>query len=739
MDRSAMTTSASEQLRPPRSQGAELARLFSPRSIAIIGASADPAKFSGRFVPYLQRHGFAGAIYPINARRDDIGGVRCYPELGAVPGEVECVIYAAAAGEAQQALAACASKGVRLIVMTSAGFAERGDDEGRRMESALADLARRSGARLLGPNCVGFLNAVQGIAAAAAAAFEWEPPLPRGRIGVASQSGGLAMASIILGGWSEGIGFSHVLSTGNEADLDIVDAGRFLLQEENTDAICLTIEAVRDGPAFLEFLQDAQRAGKPVVVLKTGKSDIGQQMAASHTGALAGSHEVFAALAQRHGVALVEDLDELWQVAQMFAKLRAGGKLAPRSGKFAGDGCAACSVSGGHIGLLADMAAHLGMRFPELAAATQERLRQALGKTGPVINPVDMSGGSVSDHGAWARSLVPLLEDPAVTVGLPILTAAKNYDSVCADLQRLAQEHEKPLIVTWAGASFEGQGKRALQRSDLPLFPTPGRTAGALAALDAWQRVHAHAKTAASRGGTPAPPHPLIAAAAQAGRKVLTERESKQVLQELGFPVTRECLARSAEEAVVLSREIGFPVVLKGEHPAIAHKTEAGMVRLGVRDEEQVRAAFAEIMDRMAQAVAGQQANGVLVAEMAGPGIEFMMGARRDPVFGPMVMFGVGGIFVEALQDARLAPAPLDAVQARALVQGIRGAALLRGARGRPPADIEQLAQLLCRLGDFAVANAAYVSDVDLNPLVLLNRPGENLCLLDALIVLGER
>ena len=717
-----------------RSTGRELAPLFAPRSIAIIGASADPAKFSGRFVPYLLRHGYAGTIYPINARRDEIAGVKCYPSLDAIPGSVDCVIYAASADDAPRALAACAARQVRLIVMTSAGFSERGDDEGRRREAELVALARKSGARVLGPNCVGFLNTHGHVAGAAAAAFEWEPPLPVGGIGVASQSGGLAMASIILGGWAEGIGFSHVLSTGNEADLDIADAGRFLLQDEDTHAICLTIEAVRDGAAFLQFLDEALLARKPVVILKTGRSDLGQQMAASHTGALAGSHDVFTAIARHHGATLVDDLDDLWQVAQMFAKLRKAGKLAAQGGRFAGEGCAASSVSGGHIGLLADLAADLGMQFPALSQATQQRLREGLGKEGEIHNPVDMSGGSVSDHGTWARVLGPLLDDPAITVGLPIMTAAKNYDAVSADLQKLATKHAKTVIVTWAGESFQGEGKAVLQRGALPLFPTPGRTARGLAALDAWQRAHAaRTSRAATKVGEP---HPLVVAAAQAGRAALTERESKQVLADLGFPVTRERLARTVDEAVGLAKEIGYPVVLKGEHPAIAHKTEAGIVRLGLRDEAQVREAFAQVVDRMAGAAPGRPAHGVLVAEMVPGGIELAMGAHRDPVFGPLVMFGVGGVFVEALRDTVLSLPP-SAAQARAMLERIRAASLLKGARGRHPADLDELASLLVRLGAFAAANAAFVSELDINPLVLLDRPGDNLRVLDALIVLA--
>ena len=717
-----------------RSDPAEIARLFAPRSIAIVGASADPAKFSGRFVPYLQRHGYRGALYPINARREEIGGLRCYPDLASVPGDVDCVIYAAAAEQANAMLAACAAKHVRLVVMTSAGFAERGDEHGRQLEAQLVGLAREAGARVLGPNCVGFLNTPAAIAGAAAAAFEWEPPLPRGQVGVASQSGGLAMATIIVGGWSEGIGFSHVISTGNEADLDLVDAGRFLLADPGTHCICLTVEAVRDGAGFLRFLADAQRAAKPVVVLKTGRSALGQQMAASHTGALAGSHEVFLAVARHHGVTVVDDVDALWQVAQMFAKLRASGRLLPVGGRFAGEGCAACSISGGHIGLLADLAADAGMRFPTLAEDTQRTLAQGLGKELPVPNPVDMSGGSVWDHSTWARTLGPLLEDPQVTVALPVLTVAKDYDTVSADLQRLALAQPKPILVTWAGDSFAGERKAALQRSALPLFATPGRTAGALVALDAWQRAHA------ASAGTDAPgvaePHPLVLAASEAGRTCLTERESKRVLADLGFPVTRERLARTAEEAMAAAREIGFPVVLKGEHPAIAHKTEAGLVRLALQDDRQVRAAFGELMDRMALAAPGEPANGVLVSEMVPSGIELMMGARRDPVFGPMVMFGLGGIHVEALRDTQLAPPP-DLRRARAMAEGIRAVPLLRGARGRAPADVDQLARLLVRLGEFASAHAAHVAELDINPLVLLDRPGDQLRVLDSLLVLS--
>lgn len=348
-----------------------------------------------------------------------------------------------------------------------------------------------------------------------------------------------------------------------------------------------------------------------------------------------------------------------------------------------------------------------------------------------------MSGGSVSDHGTWARTLTPLLEDPDIEVALPILTAAKDYDTVCADLHRLAAQHDKPIVVTWAGASFHGEGKRALQRGPLPVFWTPGRTARALVSLDDWQRSRFDASAPAPMR-PPMAVHPVVAAAARTGRPALTERESKAVLRELGFGVTRERLAGSADEAVEIARELGYPVVLKGEHPAIAHKTEAGVVALGLHDAAQVRAAWSRIAERMTASQPDSAAHGVLVAEQVSPGIELMMGARRDPVFGPIVMFGVGGVFVEALGDVRLEPASIAPAQARTLIESIRSVALLRGARGRAPADVDLLAELLCRLGAFAMSHASIVSDVDVNPLVLSDRSGVAPCALDALIVLGE-
>lgn len=713
---------------------ADVGRLLKPRSIAIIGASADASKFSGRFAPYLQRQGYTGAIYPINTRRTEVAGLKAYPDLAAIPGPVDCVIYSFAAEDILPSLAACEAKGIRLLVVTSAGFAERGDAEGTRLQQALTDFAQRTGIRVIGPNCVGFINLVDRVAAAAAAALEW-PDIPAGRVGVISQSGGLAMGSVLVGGLQEGISFSHLVSTGNEADLDIVDFGRFLVEDPATDAIALTIEAVRDGAAFGAFLQEALRAGKPVVILKSARSEIGRAMAVSHTGALAGSGAVFDALCARHGAVQVEDVDLLYQVAQMFAKLRAAGKLSCVS-VLPGEGCSALSVSGGHVGLLADMAAQRGLRFPDLAEATQQRIRGLLVKTGPIANPVDLSGGQVSDHGVWGRCLEQLLADPAVGIGVPILTIARNYDVACHDIVRIAAAQPKPVLVSWVGGSFEGEGKALLRRSPVPLFESPERTVRALAALNAYLRAKREAAASAPAHAPPTAPHPLIRAAQRAGRVSLGERESKQILAGIGFPVTRERLAKSAAEAVAIAGELGYPVALKGEHRLIAHKTEAGLVRLGLADAAAVEQAFAAIEAAMDAAAPHAPGGGVLVQEMVHVSCELVMGVERDANFGPAVMFGLGGVFLEVLRDVQFGVAPLSHAEARAMIARTRCAALLQGARGRHPVDLDALAGLLVRLGDFACAHAGCIREIDINPIAVIDRPADNLRVLDALFVL---
>ncbi len=714
---------------------AEVARLFNPKSIAVVGASANPERFSGKIIPSLLRQGYRGAIYPVNPGRDTIGGLPCYPDLAAVPGEVDCVVYALAAEHIEAVLEQCREKRVRLMVVSSAGFAERGDAQGEAMQESMLARARVAGVRVLGPNCIGFINMVNRVCVSSAAAASW-PDIPRGGIGLVSQSGGLGLATILYSALEEGISFSHIVTTGNEADLDTIDIVRYLIADDATDVIAMTVEAVRDKTAFFNALQEAKAVGKPVVVLKSGRTELGKTMAASHTGALAGSAAVFEAVCAQYGAICANDVDDFYQIAAMLAKLRRGGKL--KTFKNPGAHCAALSISGGHIGLFADHASLAGLVFPAFSRSTQAAIARELGFDGNFQNPLDTTARTIGDDGFWGRCASVLLDDEAIEIVVPIITVARTYEAAIRDFIDIAQRSGKIIVVVWAGGDFEGEGWRLLMQSNLPVFRTPSRAAAAIHALDSYCRgrdADLPPAIADDTDGSLAKAGLLLRQYVAAGRSALTERESKHILYLVGFPVTREQGAESVEQALAAAQSIGYPVALKGEHPQILHKTELGLVFLGVNEPAGVRQAFAQAMAVMSQTAPGH--GKVLVQEMADPGTELILGVTSDAEFGPVVVLGLGGIFVEILQDVSMRAAPFDQWEAMNMIDGLRGGRLLQGVRGQAAVDRGELARLLVRLSQFAHANADLISEIDVNPLVLDKRK-KGLLALDALIVLKQ-
>ena len=750
-----------------------LLTLLAPRSIAIVGASSDPSKFSGRVLGALVRHGFSGKIYPINSKQDSIAGLRAYASLDDIAEPIDCVLYSIAASSITEVLSACERNGhVKLLVVTSAGFAERNDEEGHALQASLTAFAKRTGTRVMGPNCLGFLNTIDATALAAGAVLE-VPDLGSGRIGVVSQSGGLAFGTILIGGHQRGIAYSRMITTGNEADLDLVDWFAALLDDEQTDAIALTIEGVRDGNRFVACLAKAQRLHKPVVILKTGRTTLGETMAMSHTGSIAGSQAVFASVCAQYGATLVSDLEALIEISAMFAKLRKSGKLttgAPGAGRSAG--CAALSISGGHIGLFADLGSEAGLRFPVLSPETQQKLATELKVAVPVINPVDLSGGSVANPGLWGHCAEALLGDEQVDIVLPIMTIARNYDSVSNDLLRTDANSPKTVMVVWPGSWLEGEGKALLRNSVMPIFDSQTVAAAGAAALVAYWRVAAQvsrrsdtdtgaqaqaqiqANTAADAQTQPrtdahTQPHAqqtlsdsnmreALLALAQKSR-IAGERESKPLLARIGIPVAAEVLVTQAQQAVAAAQKMGFPVVLKGLHPDIAHKSDAGLVWLKLSSAEQVQEAFDALTSAFTRlGIKDLSKTSVLVQEMIPEGIEVLLGVRRDSTFGPSVVFGLGGIYVEVLKDFAVRKAPLQQEEALAMINEIKGIALLKGARGREPADLNAIAALLVALGDFAVAYQEIVSEVEINPLIIVNTKQTMLRAVDALLVFRD-
>ena len=691
--------------------------------------------------------------------------MRAYTSLDDITEPIDCVLYSIAASSISEVLSACERKGhVKLLVVTSAGFAERNDEQGHALQASLSAFAARTGTRVMGPNCLGFLNTIDATALAAGAVLE-VPDLGVGRIGVVSQSGGLAFGTILIGGHQRGIAYSRMITTGNEADLDLVDWFATLLDDDDTDAIALTIEGVRDGNRFLACLAKAQHLNKPVVILKTGRTSLGETMAMSHTGSIAGSQAVFASVCAQYGATLVNDLEALIEISAMFAKLRKSGKLvagAPRANRSAG--CAALSISGGHIGLFADLGSEAGLRFPVLSLDTQQKLAAELKVTVPVINPVDLSGGSVANPGLWGHCAQALLGDEQVDIVLPIMTIARNYDSVSNDLLRTDASSRKIVMAVWPGSWLEGEGKALLRNSVMPIFDSQTVAAAGAAALVSYWRVAAQASresyaNAQAQANTTTDVQTqlrtdahtqtqltasnsnmredLLALARKS--RIASERESKQLLARIGLPVVGDILVTSLQDAVAAAHKVGFPVVLKGLHPDITHKSDAGLVWLKLSSSEQVQEAFEAITTALTRLGTKDLAKtSVLVQEMIPEGIEVLLGVRRDSTFGPCVVFGLGGIYVEVLKDFAVRKAPLMQEEALEMINEIKGIALLKGARGREPADLNAIAALLVALGDFAVTYQDIVSEVEINPLIIVNGKQTMLRAVDALLVFKD-
>lgn len=703
--------------------------LFTPRSIAVIGASSNPARFTGRIVPALLRHGFDGAIYPVNPNRDEIAGQKCYPSAADMPDAVDCVIYGLGPGSVLETLEACAGKGVRLFFCAAAGFAETGRPDDIALQQKLTETSRRLGIRVLGPNCIGFANFHAHVGAAAAAAMEW-PDIPAGDVGVSSQSGGLGFASVIYCGLSEGVGFSHIISTGNEADLDAVECAEALIDDPDTNAIALVIEAVRDADAFLAFLDRAGRARKPVTILKTGRSSLGKVMAQSHTGALAGSSEIFDMVVRRYGVALARDIDDLFRISSMFARLRRIGKLERYENP--GAHCASFCLSGGHVGLMADHGTFAGLAFPTPPDGADDLFSQALGFPIKAQNPLDTTAQVVGGDAYWGECSEIFAGFDDIQVVIPSLTVAQSYARPIEDLGRLQRERDEIFIACWPGGSFDAGDVARLDAENIPSFPMPAQAAQGVAALDAWCRVW-------NTGGPAVRPEPEAAlpqiradleARVEAGDGIVSEHAAKRLLGMAGVPVGEDHLCHTAEDAVAAAEEVGFPVVMKGDAPGNAHKSDAGLVKLSVTDADQVRREFADLSERMKDHAGAA----VLVQPMVRFDHELILGARNDPEFGPVVALGLGGIFVEIMKDVSFRLAPISEADALEMIGELKAAPILSGARGQAGIDKPALARVISGFSRVMAGNADLIEEIDVNPLVV-TKDG-SLLALDGLIVL---
>lgn len=695
-----------------------LSRLFDPQGIAIVGASATPGKIGAMPVTLLRQHGYAGRIVPVNPRADTIQGLPAVPGLDALDAHIDLAILAVPAAHAAQALERARPGQIGAAVVFTSGFSETGAS-GAAQQERLCAAARERGIRLLGPNCLGFMNVRRKVYAT----FSPAPAngiVPPGGIGMVSQSGAFGAYAYSMAR-ERGLGLSHWISTGNEADIDVADCIEWLANDADTRVIMAYMEGCRDGPKLRRALAAARAADKPVVVTKIGRTQAGAQAAASHTAALAGDDAVYDALFRQYGALRARTIEEFFNLGYALDtwKRLPGGR---RLGIF--------TISGGVGALMADEAHDAALALPEPSAAAQARLLErvpfASGR-----NPVDVTGQAVSEPGLLLATADDILADGRYDALAVFLAAAGSSEALWPTFEAFAREMQArhPGVPLAISALFPPARRRELERLGCLVFPDPSaaiRTIGAVASLADHAGVDADAGMPET---VPAAGAPLLEA--------YNEVQAMELLRQAGLPVSRCTLAADADAAARAAAALGGAVAMKVVSPDIVHKSDVGGVKLNIAGEDALRAAYAGIMDSVRRHCPEARIDGVLVAPMAPKGVECIAGVHCDPVFGPVVMFGLGGVFVEVLKDVSFRLAPFGRDVALEMIREIKGHALLQGARGAPPCDVGALADALAALSRFAHARRADFSSVEINPLLALPE-GQGALALDAVVLRAD-
>ncbi len=699
-----------------------LQALFRPAAVAVLGASPRADAMGTYVARNLRDGGYAGEIYPIHPTATEVEGMRCYPDLASLPRVPDCAVVALSADKVMGALRDAAAQGVKSAVVFASGFAELGA-EGAALQRQFAELHAQTGLLVCGPNCLGLIDVH-----ARTALYSAPPPdpLPAGGVAVVSHSGS---ACIALGGTGR-LGLSHMVSVGNAAVLDIHDYLAHFANDDKVKLAAVFMETVRDPEGFARAARLMRAAGKPIVLLRVGRSSQGAAATAAHTGSLAGSDEAYLDFFRGLGVVVANDMDEFVETCVLFES----GARAPR-----GDGVAVLNVSGGEIALTCDLGEAAGLRFARPAATTLQRLAAVLPSFATPSNPLDVTGAAVSDGGLYRQCVDILAADPDVAV-LAISQdcppgigerAAGNYRLIAQAAAQAAQALSKPvLFYSNVGGGMHADVVAPLHASRVAALQGARPALQAIAHWLAWHRWQPEPafEPAFSQ------PQPAWRDRFASGEP-LSEGEAKRFLADHGIATTRERLCTSAEQAVAAAREIGHPVVMKIESPDIAHKTEAGGVALGLADDAAVRAAFDRILADVSRHQPQARLRGVAVQEMVRGGIEMIAGTSRRAPFGPALVVGTGGIWVELVRDSVLALAPVSPARAHRMLRATRAAALLDGFRGAAPADAAALEALMVRLSEIAAAYADLVEAIEINPVAVL-AAGQGVRVLDALVEL---
>ena len=702
-------------------QLASIHKMLNPRSIAVVGATERP-QYGGRFMRSALQAGDRVRVYPVNPRYDELLGQKCYASVLDLPEPPDAVGIIVPYHRVIPVLRESAERGAGSAIVISAGFSERGVDERRELQAELGEVARETGVRISGPNCLGLANIKDDIWACSSSRLEGVE-LRSGNIGLVCQSGASAFGPFLSRAVGRGVGYSYIVSTGNEADLDAPDFARYLLDDDDTSVIAMFIEGFKNARKFLEVARLAAERGKPIVAVKIGRSDLGTRAARSHTAALTGVDEVYDAAFEQYGVVRVHDWDKLLEIAQLLSV----GKSPTRSG------ISLVSHSGGVCSLTADNLGDVGLELPELSEPARDAINDILEGFGWAANPADITGHASRD------TVLPIMEhminEPEVGT---LVVASSASDAQAQHVIDVRDRHDELVTFLYTGNELGAStGLDLLKDAGVPVFHSPENLASSL------RKFHDYHLWRQSRHGSDFGSAQAMSEAqcAYADRlkvsdeATLSEYDAKRLVEQWCVPVVSEQLATSEEEAVEAAREIGFPVVIKVNSPDILHKTEAGALRIGLTGDGDVRTAYREVVANAESYSPDARIEGVLVGAMVLDATEVIVGVSYDSQLGPVLLFGMGGILVEVMRDVALRVCPISRLDAKEMVDQVRGSRLLHGFRGQPKSDVDALVDTLVRVSDLAVHLDGIIDELDINPLAVLPE-GQGVLALDALATL---
>ena len=703
----------------PRNKGRKFDALFHPRGIAVVGASQDLDRGGGQPVKALLSYGYSGAVYPVNPKYDDIGGVPCYRSLREINGPCDLVVIALPAAAAIDALRECAARDIRFAIIYGGGFREAGRD-GQLRERMLLEAAHAGGVRLIGPNCLGVVNVTDRVYAAFGSMTR-EPLLAAGSISMVYQSGGFGH-SLALRCAAAGAGFRYLVASGNEADITTPELIDCYLDDPETRIVISYVEGVSDGRALMEAGRKAAALAKPILLWKAGRREQGLRAAASHTASMTGRYEIYRAALAQAGIIEVRNMEEVADLVKVFGagKLPEGSRVGLLGG------------SGGSAIVFADACDDEGLEIPALSAATQEAVRECMPGTGVVSNPVDFAAGFLNDAVAqkFARAVNLVLSDEDIDQVCIMLATVQGKQALngARILADAAQRSPKPILVfSSVPRHTVEEALKVLADARIPVFPSPTRVAHAASVAASY-----HTNRQRVSAGVPLPGSGGSSRRDSGRRKVLNEIESKELLAAHRIPVTRDVVVPTGRNIPFDS--IKYPIAAKVLSKDLPHKSDVGGIRLGIENADDLAGAVEAILQQVDRTAPSADIEGIIISEMVLDGTEVMVGVVNDEVFGPTVLLGLGGILTEVLRDVTYRVAPFDVATARMMIHELRGRAVLDGARGRAPCDIDALAHVVSGVSEMAWILRDRLLELDINPLFV--RPaGGGVVAADALAV----